>query len=221
MRPWASCVALFIAALSAGGVSEARQNAPAPDGAGITVSNVTEPAQKFLFEVDVTDGLLSVDVRKAYFGEVMEAVAREAGFTADIAEGVFDKKLSARFSNIKIERGITRLITLIKEKNYFIYYGPDGSIRRVEVQGASVSKPPPTPTRRTRTSTRQRRPRALPPPVAPPPPPGELTEPSLTEDERWLDEGTPGPETGLDEEEPGAPYIPPSKEPVYIPPVPR
>lgn len=149
--------------------------------------------------ISVKDDLLNVELKDAAFGEVMTEIARKAGFEVDISSAIYKKKVSTKFTNVDMQRGLLRLLALISQKTYFIYYNSDGSIKRVEVYGFAAGSPvyKPEPER-----SRSKSPRSL------------RTKPSRPQ------ENLPPPEI-LDEilgEPEDAPYIPPKREPVYIPP---
>jgi hypothetical protein len=82
---------------------------------------------------------LSVNAKDQIFGNVIALVANSAEFDVDLTNDVFDMKLSTRFMDAMLQRGILRLISLIDQKNYFISYRPDGSIKKLEVYGDLAS----------------------------------------------------------------------------------
>jgi hypothetical protein len=179
------CLMLFAPALA--GAQSAGESQPP----------VTIPSMS----VDVTDGLLSVDIKDEEFGNVIGDIANKAGFKAEIEGAVASKKLSTVFKKVNMEAGIIRLITLAGEKNYFIYYDEKGSISKLEVyKGAPQPAPKQTTTRKPPPMPAQRQVQPLP-------------QPPLQPYDESFDE------TG--EEEQDAPYIPPSKEPVFIQPIKR
>ena len=90
-------------------------------------------AQKGEKTVKVLNNRLSVDLMDAEFGNVMKEIGDMAGFEVKISAAISNKTLSTSFTNMELQRGINRLLTLIGQKNYFIYYNPDNSISKIEV----------------------------------------------------------------------------------------
>lgn len=102
------------------------------------------PAAAPRLNVTLKDDLLSVDLLEAEFGTVMKAVGARAGIKVEMTGPIQQKKLTTKFSGIELERGILRLMTLMKEKNYTLRYDTAGRVNALEVYGAdiSVASPP-------------------------------------------------------------------------------
>ena len=124
---------------------------------------------------------------------------------------------------MELIKGIQRLFTLISQRNYFIHYGADDTITRIEVYDSSqLSSPTVKPRERTPTTSpskqgvRQIPARTL-PMVAPIGSPGTdqrrpaRTKPSVTRQ-------IPKTPSGSAEGTPVVPYVVPSGEPQFIPP---
>ena len=144
--------------------------------------------------VRVRSGMLTVKLESAPFGPTLEEIGRQAGFEAVITPEVASKELSTTFRDMELQKGIQRLLSLISHRNFFIYYGANDSITRIEVYGTgAVQKPGKG--RKTYTPaisrTRSRPVRRVPPK-------------SRTDN------------AGGDEVE--VPYIVPQQEPQYVPP---
>ena len=90
-------------------------------------------------DIKVHEDRLSVNVKDTAFGDVMAVIANAAGFDVDLSNDVYEMKLSTKFRDTEIQRGIRRLISLINQTNYFIHYGKDGSIKYLEVYGDLAS----------------------------------------------------------------------------------
>jgi hypothetical protein len=179
-------------------------------------------AQNALKEVKVLNNRLSVDLKDAEFGSVMQEIADMVGFEVKISAAISNKTLSTSFRDMDLQRGINRLLTLISQKNFFIYYGPDNSIRRIE-----VFLPASGPGRRSTTTWK---PAARPyrgrsePMLSPPAPmplkgspemPGEAPAEEKPVEEELAGEASVGEEP---EQKEKIPYIPPTQIPAYIPP---
>ncbi|MCK4911211.1 MAG: hypothetical protein KAR83_06200 [Thermodesulfovibrionales bacterium] len=92
--------------------------------------------------VRVRSGMLSVKLESASFGLTLEEIGRQAGFEAIITPEVASKELSTTFRDMELQKGIQRLLSLISHRNFFIYYGANDSITRIEVYGTgTVQKP--------------------------------------------------------------------------------
>ncbi len=230
---------------------------PPDKGAAETEPN-PEPPKKVL-DVIIKDNLLTVDLENADFGEVLNAIAKDSGFKVEISGDVSGKKLTTKFIDMDIERGIERLLSLIREKNYFFHYDTKGMLTKVEVYGgASLApvasgpkttakpqvqrppvprpSPPAVPPGSRMPATSSASPSASRPPAAssaqpsasPPSPrgitrrpyvaprPAPQTVPAPQEEPAPVPdiEGNDEPPVGVEE----VPYIPPQKQPVYIPP---
>jgi hypothetical protein len=182
---------LFLAGAAAG---QENANTPAAESHGVQVA--------------VVDNTLNVDLKDAPFREVMEKIAYQAGFDLMLTGSVSERKLNTRFSGIGLERGIMRLFTLVKHKNYFIHYDDEGNITQLEIFSPGESE------------VRKAPARVAPSPVRRPPVPRK--------DFKLPDEPEPGvrfpkrlePKKITEEEilELDVPYIPPAVEPEYIPP---
>jgi len=105
-----------------------------------------EPPKKIL-NVIIKDDLLSVELSNVDFGSAIRAVAEKAGFKIEGTGEVFSRKLNTKFTDIEVERGVLRLLTLVKESNYMLHYDPKGMISRLEILGISSGKPPSVTTR--------------------------------------------------------------------------
>jgi|Deesub1362A_J573_1020465.scaffolds.fasta_scaffold00013_134 hypothetical protein len=156
--------------------------------------------------ININNDRLSVELENVAFGRVLTEIAMKAGFQVDISSDVYEKKLSTRFKDMDIQRGIRRLLSLINEKNYFIYYDSEGSIRKLEVYSTASSKP----------AAGRPAPRWMPPtgPTLPSQPPMTETPQPPVEQPMSIEEL----EDIMDEPVTEAPYIPPKQEPAYIPP---
>ena len=81
----------------------------------------------------------------ANMGETIQAIARKAGFTVEGDSSTLSKKLTTRFNDFDIDRGIMRLFSLAKETNYLISYDTKGEVSKLEIYGAAVSSVRKTP----------------------------------------------------------------------------
>lgn len=102
---------------------------PAPAG----VSETAVPPVESRMRIEVRDDLLSIDLVDAEFGGVMKAISARAGIKVDMSGAIQQKRLTTKFSGIELERGIIRLMTLMKEKNYTMTYDTRGRVSAVEV----------------------------------------------------------------------------------------
>ncbi|MDO9289357.1 MAG: hypothetical protein Q7T83_11280 [Thermodesulfovibrionales bacterium] len=125
---------------------------------------------KSVMKIEVNDGLLSVEISDAEFGNVIKEIAEKAKFKAEISSDVALKKISTTFKDIEVERGVRRLLTIMKEKDFTISYNTAGLIDKLEIYGGGViSRPVGNP---QKNPARQQRPfqqRVTPPSPLPPP----------------------------------------------------
>ena len=91
--------------------------------------------------INVKDGLLSVDVADAEFGSVMKEIAARAGIRVDMSGDILSRKITTRFSRLDLEDGISRLMTLLQEKNYSIRYDSKGNVNAVDIAGSVAVAP--------------------------------------------------------------------------------
>jgi len=87
--------------------------------------------------VEFAEGRLSVDVRDQAFGDVVAAISNAAGFEVELSNDVFQKRLTTRFKNTELKRGLQRLLSLMEQKNYFIGYNP----RRLDQEARGLRRP--------------------------------------------------------------------------------
>ena len=92
-----------------------------------------------LFNVKVENDLLSVELMDADFGTVINSIAEKAGFKVEMTGDVLSRKITTKFDNIDIERGVLRLLTLIKEKNYMSHYDTKGMLSKLEIYGSGAT----------------------------------------------------------------------------------
>lgn len=195
------------------------QNEPSPfDGETVAVEEAQLPPEK-PFKVEYAGGLINMDVKDEAFGDVLKNIGSQAGFDIMLAKEVSEKKISTSFSGVGLERAITRLFSLIREKNYKISYASEGAISVIEAMG--MAAPAPEETKKgmpVAPGFIQTRPKAVAPaPLVVGPKPESasgmkgvtILQPGAKEGEK---------EGGGSESGERFPYIPPKEAPVYIPP---
>jgi len=97
---------------------------------------------KSVLNVEIKNDLLSVELENINFGAAIKAVADKAGFKIEGTGEVFSRKLNTRFTDIEVERGVLRLLTLVKESNFTLHYDIKGLISKLEIFGISTEKAP-------------------------------------------------------------------------------
>lgn len=102
---------------------------------------------KSVLNVEIKNDLLSVELANIDFGAAIRAVADKAGFKIEGTGEVFSRKLNTRFTDIEVERGVLRLLTLVKESNYMLHYDTNGLISKLEIFGLGSGKTPSVTTR--------------------------------------------------------------------------
>jgi len=164
-----------------------------------------EPApSKQVMHIEVKDNFLNVEVENVDFGSVIRSIADKAKFKIEGSGAVFGKKLNTKFSDIEIDRGVTRLLTLVKESNYMLHYDATGAISKLEILSATPGtgiRPPtgvqpivrpqmPSPLQPPRPANIQPLPaqRPVPVPVRPAAPPPRPVRPQITPDEDGEDD---------------------------------
>ena len=113
---------------------------PSEDGAASAESEQPEPPKQVLV-VEVSNGLLSLELANVEFGQAIKAIAEKADFSVEGSGDVFRKKLTTKFSGLDVERGITRLLTLVKESNYMLHYDSKGAVSSLEIFGSGAVSP--------------------------------------------------------------------------------
>jgi hypothetical protein len=218
---------LFFAGVPVFAGAADREGGPA-GGGGTAAEGET---QKPFSRVEVKNGSLSVELVDAGFGEVMNAIAEKSGIKVEIIGGVYAKTVTTSFAGLDLERGIVRLLSLVKEKNYMMRYDAKGMVSKVEVYssgempaGRSVpAKPRTMPPADTSSFPPSRsRPRGMPAVRKNPPASKRILSPlretetdrSASRDTRTDDKGDTGSE-GYEEE---TPVEPAENIPAYIPP---
>lgn len=151
------------------------------------------------YYVKVNRGRLSVTAENANFGSLMDKIAKDAGFEVLISPDIASKKLSTDFRDLDLERGIQRLMGLIRHRNFFMFYGRDGEIKKIEIYGAGRGSSLPV----TRQPSHPRGPgQGMTPLVMDPP----------------AASGKGGTSKGGAQDIKGIPFIPPLTLPEYVPP---
>lgn len=137
-------------------------------------------------QVSVQNNRLSVKLVDAQFGSVIDRVAKQSGFAAVISSNASQKKISTKFQDIELEKGIVRLLKLVREKNYLIHYDTKGMVSKLEIyEGISASSVTPqqkrpagsADKRRKYNPPKSRRPVVRRPPVRPATPRSRITRP--------------------------------------------
>jgi hypothetical protein len=137
------------------------------DEAGRHGSGEGEPADqagvaKPLCRIEIKEGLLSVKLVDAGFGEVMNEIAEKSGIKVEITGGAYSRTVTTSFNGLDLERGISRLLSLLQEKNYMIRYDSKGRVSKVEVYSSGA-----TPARQPAVLRPQAAPSAIAPVAAP------------------------------------------------------
>lgn len=141
---------------------------PAPPGMPSEPVEIPVEPVKPVMNVEVKDGLLSVEISDAEFGNVIKEIAEKARFKVEISGDVAYKKISTSFKGVDIEKGIRRLLTIMKEKDYTISYNSEGFIDKLEVYGESSGKPAVSPLQKRQVIQRPFSPSVPPAPLPPP-----------------------------------------------------
>lgn len=222
----------------------------------IQQNTVTEEAApqpevpKQTVSIALKDDRLSVDLINANLGEIIQSIAQKAAFSIEGHSSVFSKTITTKFNDFEIDRGIIRLFSLVKEKNYLINYDAKGTIIKLEIYGGEASGSiPKTPVRPQVSPARQQvsPPAETPsqrPAVSRPVPPAARRFPQVrlnrqvpqAQQTPQVPQTPQAPEPAdpisiqedqnIDENLPSEdikeiPYIPPQKKPVFIPPIKR
>ena len=178
--------------------------------------------------VRVRSGMLTVKLEGAAFGQTLEEIGRQAGFEVAVSPEIASKQLSTTFRDMELQKGIQRLLSLISHRNFFIYYGADDSITRIEVYYAGEVQKPSRSKQNFRPNTRQKIPT---PGVTRPRNTGVYRTPAQDRNEnlRTVPGRSPVRKTpavtrrapssqAQDQGEKDVPYIVPQQEPQYVPP---
>ncbi len=117
---------------------------------------------KSVLNVEIKNDLLSVELENVTFGTAIKAVADKAAFKVEGTGEVFSRKMNTRFTDIEVERGVLRLLSLVKETNYMLHYDTNGQISKLEIFGISSAGAPGAVTRQTTPTPAFRRPTITP-----------------------------------------------------------
>lgn len=113
--------------------------------AALSVQEDQEPQPeppKSVLHVEIKNDLLSLELENVDFGVAIKAVAEKAGFKIEGTGEVFRRKLNTKFTGIEVERGVLRLLTLVKESNYMLHYDTKGLISKLEIFGIGSGRAP-------------------------------------------------------------------------------
>jgi len=134
------CLLLVLAAVPASGAGPAQKDMDEDmDDEEETVETAVPEPPKQVMTIEVRENLLSVELENVDFGAVIRAIAEKARFKVEGSGPVFGKKLNTKFSDIEIDRGVARLLTLLKESNYSINYDSKGAISKLEILSTAGS----------------------------------------------------------------------------------
>lgn len=97
---------------------------------------------KSVLNVVITNDLLSLELENVDFGTAIRAVANRAGFKIEGSSEIFSRKLNTRFTDIEVERGVLRLLSLVNENNYMLHYDTRGKISKLDIFGMSSGRAP-------------------------------------------------------------------------------
>jgi len=145
-------------------------------------------APKQISTVMVEGHLLSVEFVDVNFGEILKSISKKAGFRLEGHSVSFSKKVTTKFTDVDIDKGLVRLFSLVNDNNYLISYDAKGSVSKVRVSptGTSVRTPAATTTPTRGPGLRRRgvpRPQRPVPPTEPQPQPEETEENQETEED--------------------------------------
>lgn len=90
--------------------------------------------------VTVQNDRLSVNFVDTEFEEIVRTVSSNAGFTIQGSSTAFNKKVTTKFDDLDLEKGIKRLFTLVNESNYRIDYDSKGAISKIRIYGITASR---------------------------------------------------------------------------------
>ena len=121
-------------------------------------------------EIRIENNSVYMKAVNATLKEILTALAKEGGFEVSVSS--YSSKISTTIEGLSVEETIHRLMKILQEGNYHIYYDEKGSIKRVEV--FSVPEAPSTNIPQRPVTPRFRRPQT-PSPQMPQPP--ELIQP--------------------------------------------
>jgi len=141
-----SCLCLLLAVVIAA-MPVSAQKAPQAPKPQAALSSQEDPEPKpeppkSVLNIEIRNDLLSVELENVDFGAAIKAVGEKAGFKIEGRGEVFSRKLNTRFTDIEVERGVLRLLTLVKESNYMLHYDTRGLISKLEIFGIESGKAP-------------------------------------------------------------------------------
>jgi len=138
---------VFFAAMPAS--AQKAPQAPGPVADPLTPEDqepLPEP-QRSVLNVEIKNELLSVKLENVDFGTAIRAVADRAGFKIEGRGETFGRKLNTRFTDIEVERGVLRLLSLVNESNFMLHYDTNGMISKLYIFGMSSGRAPSVTTR--------------------------------------------------------------------------
>ncbi|MBI5101847.1 MAG: hypothetical protein HZB33_08460 [Nitrospirae bacterium] len=135
-------IILFLIAIAGPAFSQGPAQKAVTPAVPETAEGAPRPAEKVV-NVEISDGLLSIELVDADFGDVMKAIAEQSGIKVTMSGDVQSRKLNTRFRGIELERGIVRIMTLINEKNYTLKYDTTGKVEMIEIYAIAAPAPAP------------------------------------------------------------------------------
>ncbi len=140
-RSFFCLVLAFLAALPASAEESPQAIRPEATESSQQAQEAKPEEPKSLLSVELQNDLLSVELKDVDFGSAIRAIADKAGFAIEGAGEVLSRKLNTRFTGVEVERGVLRLLSLVRENNYMLQYDAKGRISKLELlpSGAEVS----------------------------------------------------------------------------------
>ncbi|GBD99024.1 hypothetical protein BMS3Abin07_01055 [bacterium BMS3Abin07] len=84
-------------------------------------------------KIALDHGRINLVAEDRSFGYVLNELSKIAHFTVKIPPDLYSKRISIRLYNTEVDRAVTRLFSLTRERNYRIQYDSSGEITQVDV----------------------------------------------------------------------------------------
>jgi len=96
-------------------------------------------ALKQISTIIVEGNRLSVEFVNVDFGEILRSISQKAKFKLEGNSPAFSKKITTKFTDLDMDKAITRLFSMAQESNYLVSYDTKGSIALVKIPSAAAS----------------------------------------------------------------------------------
>ena len=88
-------------------------------------------------EINITDGIISAEIKKIPLKDVLEKLEKEYGLSYEAADMILKREVSVKFDNLPLKKGINKIVFPL---SYSIVYGEKDKPEKLCVFGIQLEK---------------------------------------------------------------------------------